>query len=85
MEIQNRRPRRHTGLSERDRAVLEIEREFGASPEVWPRKAAQAGRRLGLTPEGYSLVLRGLVEDPQALAEAPDVIEPLRQLRGVKG
>ena len=84
MHTVNRRLRRH-GLSDRDRAVLDIEREFGASPSVWPRKAAEAHHRLGLTPDGYNLVLRGLVDDPQALAEAPDVIEELRRVRGVKG
>ncbi|GAB97468.1 hypothetical protein BJY21_001041 [Kineosphaera limosa] len=83
MEIVNRRPRKR-GLSARDREVLEIEREFGASPEVWPRKAAEAHHRLGLTPNGYTLVLRGLVDDPQAHAAAPDVIDELRRLRDLK-
>lgn len=81
IEIQNRRRRRRSGLSERDRAVLEIERAHGSAPEVWPLKVAEAQRQLGLTADGYRLVLRSLIHDPTAAAEAPEIIEPLRRLR----
>lgn len=83
MEIVTRRPRK-AELSERDRRVLEIEREFGASPEAWPRKAAEAEHQLGLTPDGYKLVLRGLIDDPLAAQFAPDVIDELRRIRELK-
>ncbi len=84
MEIVNRRPRKQ-GLTERDLEVIEIERAFGAAQDAWPAKAAEAHYRLGLTPQGYQLVLRALLDDPRALARAPEVIEPLRRLRASKG
>lgn len=84
MEIVNRRPRKQ-GLSDRDLEVIEIEREFGAAQDAWPAKAAKAHYRLGLTPQGYQLVLWALLQDPRAVAYAPEVIEPLRRLRESKG
>lgn len=71
-------------MSERDRAVLEIERAHGSAPEVWPIKVAEAKRALGLSADGYRLVLRSLIHDPTAAAEAPDIIERLRRLRDAR-
>lgn len=81
IETHNRRPTRRPRLSERDRAVLEIERAHGPAPEAWPAKAVAARRELGLTPDGYRLVLFALIDDPAAHAAAPEVIESLRELR----
>lgn len=70
--------RRLLSLSDRDRGVLELERTWGSSLTGQQAKFAEAQANLGLSPQAYSLILSGLVNDPAAEEFAPDVIATLR-------
>ncbi|MCA0435458.1 MAG: DUF3263 domain-containing protein [Austwickia sp.] len=77
-----RLPRRRTiGLSARDKAVIDLEREWGQSQQVQEYKYEAAMKQLGLNPSGYALVLNGVIADPAALAYDPETIQRLRQVR----
>lgn len=81
MQNVNKKKRPAPALSERDRAVLQIEQKWGASPTALRNKLDEAREQLELTPEAYHLILRGLVDDDAALAAAPELIGHLRRLR----
>ena len=66
------------GLSERDAAILELERTAWALPG---RKEALVRERLGLSPTTYYKLLAGLLDDPAALAHDPLVVRRLRRVR----
>lgn len=72
---------RPIGLSNRDRGVIDLEREWGQALRVQEFKLQAAHRDLGLTPGGYALVLNSLLDDPAALVYDPDTIGRLRQVR----
>ncbi|MBW3086264.1 hypothetical protein KEM60_02476 [Austwickia sp. TVS 96-490-7B] len=75
------RRRRSTGLSNRDRSVIDLEREWGQSPDVLHFKYEAAHRDLGLSPTGYALVLNGLIADPAAFEYDPVTIGRLRDVQ----
>ncbi|WP_116113617.1 DUF3263 domain-containing protein [Austwickia chelonae] len=75
--------RRARGLSNRDRAVIDLEREWGQAPQVQDYKS-EAARTLGLSPSGYALVLSALIDDPAALEYDPETISRLRQVRQMR-
>ena len=78
------RRRRGIGLSNRDKAVIDLEREWGQAPQTQHYKQEAALRDLGLTPGGYALVLSGLIDDPLALQYDPETIGRLRQVRQLR-
>ncbi|WP_326597529.1 DUF3263 domain-containing protein [Streptomyces sp. NBC_01803] len=66
------------GLSERDRAVLAVERA------AWPGAGAKERairERLGISPTRYYQLLNALLDDPRALAHDPVTVNRLRRLR----
>ena len=75
-------PRRRTiGLSNRDKAVIDLEREWGQAQQVQEYKLEAAYTQLGLTPGGYALELNGLIDDPAAMAYDADTIARLQHGR----
>ncbi|MDI3409117.1 DUF3263 domain-containing protein [Streptomyces cavernicola] len=65
-------------LSERDRAVLALERKGWASRGVKERAIRE---QLGISPARYYQVLNALLDDPLALAHDPVTINRLRRIR----
>ncbi|RKN41762.1 DUF3263 domain-containing protein [Streptomyces hoynatensis] len=66
------------GLSERELAVLAVERRS------WPRAGAKERtirERLGISPTRYYQLLNALLDDPRALAHDPVTVNRLRRLR----
>lgn len=74
------RPRRERQMSATDQLVLDIESRWGSALAMQSAKMADAQAH-GLSPQEYALVLRGLIDDPLAVAYAPKVIASLRELR----
>lgn len=75
-------PRRRTvGLSNRDKAVIDLEREWGQTQQVQEYKLEAAMKTLGLSPGGYALVLSGVIDDPAAMGYDPETVQRLRQIR----
>ena len=66
------------GLSERDAAILDLERTAWTLPG---RKEDLVRERLGLAPTTYRKFLTGLLDDPEALAYDPLVVRRLRRAR----
>ena len=66
------------GLSERDVAILELERTWWTLPG---RKEVAVRERLGLSPTRYYELLGALLDSPEALAHDPLVVRRLRRLR----
>jgi hypothetical protein len=66
------------GLSERDAAILDLERSAWTLPG---RKEALVRERLGLSPTTYYKLLAALLDDPDALAHDPLVVRRLRRVR----
>ena len=66
------------GLSERDAAVLDLERDAWTLPG---RKEALVRERLDLSPTTYYKLLAALLDDPEALAYDPLVVRRLRRVR----
>lgn len=75
------RRRRTAQLSERDRKVIDLERKWGSGPSSQEQKLHEAAELLDLTPAGYSLILRALIDDPAAYAHDPRTIGQLRSMR----
>ena len=65
------------GLSERDAAILDLERTAWTLPG---RKEALV-KALGLSPSTYYKALSTLLDDPEALAYDPLVVRRLRRVR----
>ncbi len=65
-------------LSERDRAVLDLERAWWT---LDGSKEDAIRRRLDLSPTRYYQVLNGLLESPEAVAYDPLVVHRLRRRR----
>ncbi|GGP61496.1 hypothetical protein GCM10010214_39060 [Streptomyces abikoensis] len=67
-----------SGLSERDLAVLALERRSWPGPGAKERVVRE---RLGITPTRYYQLLNALLDDPRALAHDPVTVNRLRRLR----
>ena len=66
------------GLSERDTAILDLERTAWTLPG---RKEDLVRERVGLAPTTYRKLLAALLDDPEALAYDPLLIRRLRRVR----
>lgn len=66
------------GLSERDRAVLAVERRGWSGPGEKERAIRE---RLDMSPTRYYQLLNALLDDPRALAHDPVTVNRLRRLR----
>lgn len=65
-------------LSERDRAVLALERRNWPGPGAKERAIRE---QLGLAPVRYYQLLNALLDDPRALAHDPVTVNRLRRVR----
>ncbi|AXK35666.1 DUF3263 domain-containing protein [Streptomyces armeniacus] len=65
-------------LSERDRAILAVERRGWSGPGTKERAIRE---RLGLSPTRYYQLLNALLDDPRALAHDPVTVNRLRRRR----
>ncbi|MEU4213372.1 DUF3263 domain-containing protein [Streptomyces sp. NPDC026206] len=68
-------------LSERDVAVLALERQSWPGPGAKERAVRE---RLGITPARYYQLLNALLDDPRALAHDPVTVNRLRRLRDAR-
>ncbi|MFG2501695.1 DUF3263 domain-containing protein [Streptomyces sp. NPDC048441] len=67
------------GLSERDRAILAMERrDWVAGPGVKERAIRE---QLDMVPVRYYQLLNALLDDPRALAHDPVTVNRLRRVR----
>ncbi|MFB8102583.1 MULTISPECIES: DUF3263 domain-containing protein [Streptomyces] len=66
------------GLSDRDRALLALERRSWAGPGAKERAIRE---ELGISPVRYFQLLNALIEDERALREDPVTVNRLRRLR----
>jgi hypothetical protein len=66
------------GLSDRDRAVLAVERRTWPGPGAKERAIRE---RLGMSPTRYYQLLNALLDDPRALAHDPVTVNRLRRVR----
>ncbi|MER8085807.1 MULTISPECIES: DUF3263 domain-containing protein [unclassified Streptomyces] len=66
------------GLSDRDRAVLAVERQSWAGPGAKDRAIRE---RLGISPTRYYQLLNALLDDRRALEEDPVTVNRLRRVR----
>lgn len=76
--------RRASGLSSRDKAVIDLERQWGQAPGAQDLKLEAAYRDLGLSPSGYALILRGLIDDPLAYQYDRETLTRLRSMRALR-
>ena len=67
-----------SGLGERERAVLALERRSWPGPGAKERAVRE---RLGLSPTRYYQLLNALLDDPRALAHDPVTVNRLRRIR----
>ncbi|WP_329460267.1 DUF3263 domain-containing protein [Streptomyces sp. NBC_01497] len=65
-------------MSERDRAVLALERRSWAGPGAKERAIRE---QLGMSPTRYYQLLNALVDDPAATAHDPVTLNRLRRVR----
>lgn len=66
------------GLSERERAVLALERRSWPGPGAKEREIREG---LGISPTRYYQLLNALLDDRRALAEDPVTVNRLRRVR----
>jgi hypothetical protein len=66
-------------LTDRDRAILEFERDWWLEPGTTKEAAIRA--RLGLSASRYRELLNDLLDDPEAMAFDPLVVRRTRRLR----
>ncbi|WP_370656778.1 DUF3263 domain-containing protein [Streptomyces sp. NBS 14/10] len=74
-------PREAAGLSERDRAVLAVERRGWPGPGAKERAIRE---QLGISPTRYYQLLNALLDDPRALAHDPVTVNRLRRVRAAR-
>ncbi|MFD7317153.1 DUF3263 domain-containing protein [Streptomyces sp. NPDC056641] len=74
-------PAEPAGLSERDRAVLAMERRGWPGPGAKERAIREG---LGLSPTRYYQLLGALLDDPLALEHDPVTVNRLRRVRAEK-
>jgi Protein of unknown function (DUF3263) len=70
-----------TGLSERDRQILDFERE---SWKLGAPKERAIRERFGFSAARYHQLLNRIVDRPEALAHDPMLVRRLRRLREVR-
>lgn len=68
-------------LCSRDRRILAFERQWFSNPGS---KEAAITRQFEITPTRYFQILNGLLDDPRAMREAPQVVARLRRLRATR-
>jgi hypothetical protein len=68
-------------LSERDRAVLAVERRGWPGPGAKERAVRE---QLGISPTRYYQLLSALLDDPRALAHDPVTVNRLRRIRDAR-
>jgi hypothetical protein len=68
-------------LSERDRAVLAVERRGWPGPGAKERAIREG---LGISPTRYYQLLSALLDDPRALAHDPVTVNRLRRVRDAR-
>lgn len=69
------------GLSDRDRAVLAVERQSWPGPGAKERAIRE---QLGISPTRYYQLLNALLDDRRALAEDPVTVNRLRRVRDAR-
>lgn len=69
------------GLSERDRAVLAMERRSWPGPGAKERAVRE---QLGISPVRYYQLLNALLDDARALAHDPVTVNRLRRVRDAR-
>ncbi|MFV8128861.1 DUF3263 domain-containing protein [Streptomyces syringium] len=69
------------GLSDRDRALLALERRTWPGPGAKERAVRE---QLGITPTRYYQLLNALLDDPRALAHDPVTVNRLRRVRDAR-
>ncbi|MEU2507889.1 DUF3263 domain-containing protein [Streptomyces sp. NPDC007863] len=74
-------PEDSSGLGERERAVLAVERRSWPGPGAKERAVREG---LGLSPTRYYQLLNALLDDPRALAHDPVTVNRLRRVREEK-
>lgn len=74
-------PGEAAGLSERDRAVLAVERRGWPGPGAKERAIRE---QLGISPTRYYQLLNALLDDPRALAHDPVTVNRLRRVRAAR-
>ncbi|MFJ7628350.1 DUF3263 domain-containing protein [Streptomyces sp. NPDC097595] len=74
-------PAESAPLSDRDRAVLAVERQSWAGAGVKERAIRE---RLGLSPTRYYQLLNALLDDRRALEEDPVTVNRLRRVRDAR-
>jgi hypothetical protein len=67
-----------TGLSDRERAVLAVERRSWPGPGAKEREIREG---LGISPTRYYQLLNALLDDRRALEEDPVTVNRLRRIR----
>ncbi|WP_329065193.1 DUF3263 domain-containing protein [Streptomyces sp. NBC_01429] len=72
---------RLSGLSDRDRAVLAVERRGWPGPGAKERAIRE---RLGLSPTRYYQLLGALLDDPRAAEHDPVTVNRLRRVRDAR-
>jgi hypothetical protein len=70
-----------TELSERDVAVLAVERRGWSGPGAKERAIRE---QLGISPTRYYQLLNALLDDPRALAHDPVTVNRLRRIRDAR-
>ncbi|MET4924865.1 DUF3263 domain-containing protein [Streptomyces sp. PSRA5] len=75
---EERGPAVRSELTERDRAVLAVERRSWPGPGAKERVIRE---QLGISPTRYYQLLRALIDDPLALAHDPVTVNRLRRIR----
>ncbi|MDQ1009987.1 hypothetical protein QFZ82_004472 [Streptomyces sp. V4I23] len=68
-------------LTERERAVLGVERRSWAGPGAKERAIRE---QLGMSPVRYYQLLNALLDDPRALAHDPVTVNRLRRVRDAR-
>ncbi len=68
-------------LSERDRALLAVERRSWAGPGAKERAMRE---QLGISPTRYYQLLNALLDDPRALVHDPVTVNRLRRVRDAR-
>ncbi|MFF2329203.1 MULTISPECIES: DUF3263 domain-containing protein [unclassified Streptomyces] len=68
-------------MSDRDRAVLAVERQSWAGPGAKERAIRE---QLGISPTRYYQLLNALLDDVRALAEDPVTVNRLRRVRDAR-
>ena len=71
-------------LSERERAILDLERSWWAGPDPHPSKDAAARACLGLSRSRFNALLGQLIESPDAEAYDPLLVRRLRRDRAAR-